>query len=132
MNNKGFSLIELLAVIIVLAALLTILIPSVQNYLEDSKDDVYKQNVAEIEKAATEWNVAYGNTVTFDLNNDTGEKTYILTLKELKKSEFMSDEPIYNPLENNEVEMDGCVLITLSTKDIYTYKYYEGCVIDEE
>lgn len=131
MNNKGFSVIELLAVILVLAAISIIVIPSIKGYLEESAEKSYKQNVAEIEKAAREWNIVYGNTVSWNLNSETGVKTYKLKLDDLKKTEFIANEYIKNPLEEDDIEMTGCVIITLSTSDIYTYKYDEGCVSNE-
>ena len=40
-NHKAFTLIELLAVIIILAILLVIAVPSVSNYISDSRKSVY-------------------------------------------------------------------------------------------
>lgn len=130
MSNKGFSLIELLAVIIVLGILAAIAIPSINSYLEEGKEKTYIQNVAEIEKASKKWVITYGNTVEWDVDLETGIKKYELDLKDLKKTEFIADEYTKNPLEE-DLEMSGCVLITLSPSDIYNYKYYEGCEIDE-
>ena len=41
MNNKGFTLIELLAVIIILGILMLVAIPSVTNYINDSRKEAY-------------------------------------------------------------------------------------------
>ena len=42
--NKAFTLVELLAVIIILGVLLIIAIPSVTKYIEDSRKEVYVQS----------------------------------------------------------------------------------------
>jgi len=40
-NNKGFTLVELLAVIVILGVISTVAIPSVNNYINGSKDDSF-------------------------------------------------------------------------------------------
>lgn len=129
MNNKGFSLMELLAVILILGLIARIAIPIVQSQIEEAANKTYEKNVSEIESAAKNWVIVYGNTVEWNLDSATGIKTYKLELEELKKTEFLADEYIKNPL-NEVAEMNGCIIITLSTSDIYTYKYYEGCEIN--
>lgn len=126
MNSKGFSLIELLAVILVLAALAIIAIPSINTYLEEGKEKTFNQNIAEIEKASKKWVFTYGNTVEWKLDEITGNKTYELDLTDLKKTEFIGNEYTKNPLEE-DMELTGCILITLSPSDVYTYKFYEEC-----
>ena len=44
-NNKGFSLIELLAVIVILGVLMIIAIPSVTNYIQNSRKNTYISTV---------------------------------------------------------------------------------------
>ena len=97
MNNKGFSLMELLAVIFILALVVRIAVPFVQSYIEEANNKAYRQNVEEIEKAANEWVIVYGNTVDWTVVDETGRKTYRLELKDLKKTEFLADEYIKNP-----------------------------------
>ena len=41
LNNKGFTLIEIIAVVIIIAILLIIAIPSVSRYIEESKQKAY-------------------------------------------------------------------------------------------
>ena len=48
MNKKGFTLIELLAVIIILGILMIIAIPSVTNYINDSRKSAYVDTAKEI------------------------------------------------------------------------------------
>ena len=47
-NKKGFTLIELLAVIIILGILMIIAIPSVTNYISDSRKSAYVDTAKEI------------------------------------------------------------------------------------
>ena len=50
MKNKGFTLIELLAVIIILGILMLIAIPSVTNYINNSRKNTYLTTVDELIK----------------------------------------------------------------------------------
>ena len=53
MKNKGFTLIELLAVIIILGILMLIAIPSVTNYINNSRKETYVDTVSEMIKGAS-------------------------------------------------------------------------------
>lgn len=48
-NNKGFSLIELIIVIAIMAVLVAIIAPNLTKYLGKSKDSTDKKNLDEIE-----------------------------------------------------------------------------------
>ena len=42
MNNKGFTLVEILAVVIILGILITIMIPSVTHLLKENEERNYE------------------------------------------------------------------------------------------
>lgn len=52
LNRKGFTLIEILAVIVILAMLMAIMVPTVGTLLEKSKEDNYESLEKSIEQAA--------------------------------------------------------------------------------
>ena len=52
LNNKGFSLIELLAVIVILITIMSIAIPTISSSLERSKEKQNKAKIKNIEAAA--------------------------------------------------------------------------------
>ena len=73
--KKGFTLVELLAVITVLGLLAAISIPIVNNQINSSKDKAYKNQVQTIVNAAKRWG--------FDNDNllNTTEKTTVSIIR---------------------------------------------------
>jgi len=72
MNNKGFSLIELIIVIAIMAVLVAIIAPNLTKYLGKSKDQTDKSNLDEIKKQTKN---AISDASTDDVNvvtNDNG------------------------------------------------------------
>ena len=58
MKKKGFTLVELLAVIIILSLVLVIAVPSVNKYIKQSKEKAYDTQISTIIEAAQ----AYAST----------------------------------------------------------------------
>ena len=57
--KRGFTLIELMAVIVVLGVLATISIISVDKIIKENKEETYKAQIATIEDAARTWGVKH-------------------------------------------------------------------------
>ena len=93
MNKKGFTLVELLAVIIILSLLALLASTSVSKIVKDSKGDLYDTQVKLIQSAAEAW----GADNLYDLPDAGTCKT--LTLKDLK-SYGLIDPEIKDPRTN--------------------------------
>ncbi len=52
MNNKGFTLVELLAVLVILSLLITIAVPSVSRIMLSINESMYCEKVSNLESAA--------------------------------------------------------------------------------
>ena len=61
MNNKGFTLVELLAVLVILITILTIAIPSITSSVERNKQNILKKKIDIIEVAAESYVNMYKN-----------------------------------------------------------------------
>ena len=105
MNKNGFTLVELIAVIVILGLLALIANSSVINVVKNSKSDLYNTQLKLIESAAESW----GNDNLDKLPND-GECKY-LTLANLKNYGLM-EEKILNPKTNKEFSDDLYIKIT--------------------
>lgn len=55
MNNKGFSLVELIIVIAIMAVLVAVLAPQYMKYVERSRNSTDRDNAAAIESAMMVW-----------------------------------------------------------------------------
>ena len=103
MNKKGFTLVELLAVIIILAVILTIILPSVSRTLKKSKNTIYDIQINDILNSTYDYSLK-----NLKLLPESG-KTYI-TLNELKKHGYIENN-IKDPKTNKNFENDLVISI---------------------
>ena len=78
MNNKAFTLVELLAVIVLLMVIFLLVSPAITNVVKQSKDTVYNTQINTILKSAYDYTLKNTNSLP-----SLGNKSYI-TLGELK------------------------------------------------
>lgn len=118
--KNGFTLIEIIGIIILLGVIGLLVYPTIMRIIGDSKEDLYKKNVSEIERLAANWaSLNESKLPTMD------EMGYYIKIEVLKNEGFI-EEDIINP--KTEEPMLGCVGITYDKpKDKYTYKYYDDC-----
>ena len=114
MKDKGFTLAELLGIIVILAVIALIAITSITNTMKESKEDLYNLQIDNIIVGAKNW----ASSHVFELPENDGE-SISLTLEELKKLGFV-DEDITNPKTNELFSNDLQVKIT---KVDNNYKY---------
>ena len=108
-NKKAFTLIELLAVIVILGILMIVVVPAVTKYIEDSKKEAFIKEVNSLVDA-----VRYGITSgdpKYSMGNEI-TKTYTLQDIKLEKGK--------NTIKNG--------IVVVNTKD----NTYEVKVTDEE
>lgn len=108
MNKKGFTLVELLAVIVILSLLALLTSNAVTKLVKDSKNDLYDNQILLIKEAAETW----GADNLYRLP-DKG-KCAILTLKDLKQYGIL-DSSIINPKTNEE--FSDYLKIKISTQE---------------
>lgn len=125
MNNKGFSLVELIAVISLLVVLALIVVPSVLVFINKSNENSYIELLNSIESAAKVYVAEnrYSDTV---LNNNE----FTISLQTLIDNGNL-DGDLTDPITKSNISSDNTVKVTFSSK-IYIYTFDENiCNKDE-
>ncbi|MCX4248932.1 MAG: prepilin-type N-terminal cleavage/methylation domain-containing protein [Bacilli bacterium] len=121
MKKNGFTMVELLAILVVLAILFALAVPAYSTILLDVRRDNYSSKITEIELAANK----YGEKIKDDVKNK-GQACYHQEISSLIKkglllSESDYDDIIINP--TNGEAFSGKVL-TCYCKSTYDIKSY--------
>lgn len=115
--KKGFSLVELLAVIVILGLIALITVPIVLDSLNSTKSELSKEQVRQIESAARIWG-------TKNLNDDSTE---FITIKTLIDNNLLEDKDYKNiDLNSSSFENAGVCIEYKNNQFVYTYKKNVG------
>ena len=119
--KKGFTLVELLAVLTLLAFVAIIATPVMEELLTNSSRKTKDAQVKEIIEAAKKYVIKYDNEIDYDDDYEA-----LVSLTDIKKSEFLNDEKMINA-ETNE-EFNGCVYVKYNEETGKTsYAYFYNC-----
>ena len=122
--KKGFTLVELLAVLTLLAFVAIISVPIMDTLLDSSKRKTLDAQTKEIISAAKKYVLKY--EIEFDEDNE-----YLLPLDDLKNSEFLNDETYINA--ETKKPLDGCVYINYNDEyGKYKYAYIYDCTLKND
>ena len=108
-NNKGFTLVELLAVIVILVAIISIAIPSITSSVERTKDKEYNAKVDLIKAAAEVYVSNHKNAIP------TSGICYI-NVTQLISDGVVSAKNIADPRSTNNQAINGYVVYNASDK----------------
>lgn len=113
-KEEGFTLVELLAIIVILALIALITYPIVTQTISNSKDKLSDEQYSRIYDAAK----------AYAVKNVSGDSACV-TIATLKASGFLEDKTISDPKTGNT--LDGHVSIVWnSSNNQYTYTYGDG------
>lgn len=107
MNKKAFTLVELLAVIVILGIILAIVSTSVFNILEDAKNNAYETQIEMLKASAKEYVTDNKRTLFSESDKicvsigDLYKAKYIDKLPEVKKDDKPMSEHLGFIITNN-------------------------------
>ena len=149
-NRKGFTLVELLAVIVVLAIIILIALPAVLNSMEKARRNSFAIEANEFVKAAeTGYSMAVLNGLpagkdinlnkeddTTENDNEEGEHVsrYCVNFSDLKTGGFIKkDDKSYGGIVILDIAEDGDVKTKVTlTNNSHSVKEIEGTVENNE
>jgi len=119
MKNKGFTLVELMGVIILIGVISVIIVPVVKDVIKEAKQKGYENQVNTIVESAKNWAAS-----NIDLLPETD--SILVKIETLKKEGFLENKKLINPVSDEE--MNACVMITYNEDyNQYEYEYNEKC-----
>ena len=124
--KKGFTLVELLGVIVILGLIAMIAIPTINSALNSSRQKAYDEQVDTIEDTAR----TYMSKNSLKLPNQTEGNGCYVSVATMQKAGLLNSDDIENPKykkgstdeEENFENFNGYVIITY-TNNKYQYKY---------
>lgn len=116
--NKGFTLVEVLAVLIIMGVLLLITIPTIDSLLLKQRKKIYQNQLVEVKDALKLWGDVNADRLPVDINNPTS-----VTLKDLKLAGLIKDD-YSNPITEKCYANTNTFTITL-VNQMYVYNVNE-------
>lgn len=119
MKNKGFTLTELIASVVILGIIVLIAIPTVNSVMKDSKEELYSSQINGIEDGLRNWAVDHSLELP-----KTDNQSIVLTLGQLKLGGYV-DAKLENPKTSKCFGNDTLLMIT-RYKNNYKYEVVEN------
>ena len=119
MNKKGFTLVELLAVIVILGLLIAIISPVVKNLINDSEDSLSEQQKKLVVEATKKYMIENSELLP------EGSNRAIVYMSDLIDKGVIDNDKIIDPKSKGEI--NGCVVVSYNNEfNQYDYNYSEN------
>ena len=116
---KGFTLVELIAVVAILGLIALVVYPAIASVIRNSRESAYNDQVAVIEKAAKTWSLKHANILPDD------GSVYRLPVDTLVNEGYISNDEIKDPRHSSE-NLKGNVEIKYdSSKKQFIFTYVD-------
>lgn len=116
MNRRGFTLVELLAVILVIALIATFALPQVLNQFSNNSEELSERQIQMIEEAGLAYVELY--------NDDYADKESCVRLDDLVQADLLNEGFVKEALGNN-YNSQKSLKVTYNNKR-YTVKLMNG------
>jgi len=120
-NKNGFTLLELIITVCVLAVILLIAVPLVQNAIGSSKESTYKMFETNLKDGARLYLAEFPNTLGWSLESDGNTESTCITLNQIKERGFFTGE-LVDPRDNVDIS-NGKVIKVIRDVNLKTEEY---------
>jgi len=118
MKKNGFTLVELIAVLVILAIVIMIATPQVIRLIEENKEKTYVQQTKTMEKTAERWS-------SKNTSKLSETEPYYLDIDTLVAEKLLASKEVIDPRTNKV--MEGCIVIKFDSKyNQFEHKYSEN------
>lgn len=118
MKKNGFTLIEVTAVVIILAILVVLVVPKVNSIIRRNKEKACSSIKVNAESAAEDYTLMHTNQIDTEITTNGYSDITLLTLMQAG----LLDKKLINPYNQEPISTSNVVRITKSG-NIYTYTY---------
>ena len=112
--KKGFTLIELMAAVVIFVGIISIAIPTIMNQINDKKEEISSTTLNTIYEAARLYMADYNISDEINIGNN-----YCVSLDELTQEEYLSS-PIIDPTTRKEISLTKYVKAKLNPNREFT------------
>lgn len=116
MHKKGFTLVELITVIILMGLTITIVFLNIKNIINSSKNKLYEEQINRIITLSKTWAIENTDKIPSAVN-----EMYHLNIQTLVKEGYLKSNDIKDTRDNSQIE--GCVEIIYNDLNNYDYNY---------
>ncbi len=150
LNNKGFTLVEVIAVVAILGIIVAIVIPSVFGYFDTSKDSSEEIFMGEMESIIESYIALEGRKLNFSgwgrkyekcdpLAGDSScvevsvyKSSDVITFYDLIDNGLVKASDIINPKNKEQCNLNTRITIYRDTDYVYCFETKFDCVEDPE
>src|SRR5574344_1583502 len=120
MKNKGFTLVEVLGVIVILGLIAVIVYPKMKSIINENQQNLYNEQIERYKSVAATYVSDKTDTLTI------GSDLYI-TIKYLYKGGYIKSQDLVDPRTQKTITGSCIHAIWDSTHNGYNYTYEEVC-----
>ena len=113
MNKRGFTLVEMIVVIILIGIVIVVAIPNVVRILKNQEQDKYNAHMKLVDVKLTEYTI-----------KNKGELDSYTSKFRIKYSRLISEKLLE---ENNGVKCDSYIIMNRKNNDSFSYEKYLKC-----
>ena len=151
LNNKGFTLIEVIAVIAILGIIVAIVLPSVFGYFDTSKDRSEEIFMGEMEEIIESYIALEGRKIMFDTSHgkviekcdplegnsscvevNVYKNTGSVTFNDIVNEGLVKGSDIINPKNEQYCSLDTEIIVYRDDDYVYCFETEFDCVEDSD